>query len=404
MAYRAPFVCNNSTGSDSAASGIGPATALTGSAAYCSGSSSTIDLSYDAPDLSGVSVGDCIYIPSLSGTDRCFLEIVSIVPFGYQITVSTTIALSFSFYSWAIGGKRAFGNTSAGRSIFDSNNTNGVDNISVEIEYTGTDYPQDTGIIFYENVRVFGTGSQMPKLKLSASSLTLFKNDTSRSNLYTTVLENLWFVNDNSSTFTTAFIPADGINFIDSCKFGDTANTTQPLRLGVSGTATDIGVVVNNCEFATDATGVAINGSDSWLTCTNSTFAGMPNAIISSSSTARVNITSCTFSNVFNSIVLTNCQMAAICNNSFVNDTGVAIKTKSQDGTAIFGNVFVGCTTGIDHASTGEDRYIRASRNYWQGNTTKFTSADYDTVYNIMSDFDEDLASDPFTDKANDDR
>ena len=129
----------------------------------------------------------------------------------------------------------------------------------------------------------------------------------------------------------------------------------------------------------------------------------MPNGIISSSTTTRISVTSCTFSNCTNSIVLTNCQMAAICNNAFVNDSGIAIKTKTQDSTAIFGNVFVGCTTGIDHASAGEEFYIRASRNYWQGNTTKFTAADYDDVYNIMSDFDEDLASDPFTDKANDD-
>ena len=59
---------NNSTGSDTAASGAGPATAVTGAGASLN-ATSTITLSADTPDLSGVATdgSDAIWVETSSG-------------------------------------------------------------------------------------------------------------------------------------------------------------------------------------------------------------------------------------------------------------------------------------------------------------------------------------------------
>lgn len=56
-----PILFNSSTGSDSTSSGLGPSSAVIGSSAELDGTS-TVDVSYDGMDLSGISAGDLLFV------------------------------------------------------------------------------------------------------------------------------------------------------------------------------------------------------------------------------------------------------------------------------------------------------------------------------------------------------
>lgn len=109
------IVYNASSGSDTAASGAGPATALTGSGAISGdgaggGTQTEIDLSADTPDLSGVATdgSDAIYLATGSG-ERHLFRITAVNDTTDIVTVDTAPDTSIdtgSAVSWAIGGKR----------------------------------------------------------------------------------------------------------------------------------------------------------------------------------------------------------------------------------------------------------------------------------------------------------
>ena len=106
---------NNSSGSDTAASGAGPATAITGSNAYSGdgaggGTQTVINLSGDTPDLSGVATDGsaAIYLATSSG-DRHLFQITAVDDGADTVTVEIAPDNSIdtgSEVSWAIGGKR----------------------------------------------------------------------------------------------------------------------------------------------------------------------------------------------------------------------------------------------------------------------------------------------------------
>src|SRR5688500_14311591 len=94
---------NSVSGSDTAASGAGPATAITGSNASYSGSVFTLD---GSPDLSGVVVADSILYVDTS-TGRKFFDITSIDNTAKTVTVVSAPAGTATGLTWAIGGQRA---------------------------------------------------------------------------------------------------------------------------------------------------------------------------------------------------------------------------------------------------------------------------------------------------------
>lgn len=100
------ILVNSGTGSDTAASGAGPATALTGTGASLA-SSTSADLSVDAPDLSGVATDGsaCLWVNTASG--RQFSRITNVNNSTKIVTVATTYSVTASGLTWAIGGKRA---------------------------------------------------------------------------------------------------------------------------------------------------------------------------------------------------------------------------------------------------------------------------------------------------------
>ena len=97
---------NSATGSNTAASGAGPSTALFGTAA-ATAASTTVTLSVDAPDLSGVATDGSAAIWVGSSSGRQWSKITAVDNGAKTVTVSDAFANTESGKNWGIGGKRA---------------------------------------------------------------------------------------------------------------------------------------------------------------------------------------------------------------------------------------------------------------------------------------------------------
>jgi len=204
---RGPIVFNNGvTGSDTAASGLGPATAVTGTAAAHTGgvASTTITLT-NSPDLSGLTAGDMLFLAT-SSTTRRFSVISAWDNTAKTVTVddSFTIA-SGSAVNYAIGGKRQTLDHADSRRL----GTDLKGYVTIEIEYTGTNYTltstqwivsASTGGNSVAVVRIKGTGGR-PVIEQQAN-IACFSGHISGFGRLT--LENLWLIN-TAGTKTLAF-------------------------------------------------------------------------------------------------------------------------------------------------------------------------------------------------------
>ena len=125
-----PVILVNATGgSDSAASGAGPSTALTGTAAATNGAGTTVTLD-SGTDLSGVATdgSHVIYLVDTTAGARNFGKITATAGSGGAtptVTVSNAFGISISGKSWAIGGVRASINSTSSRKLFENNSGNG---------------------------------------------------------------------------------------------------------------------------------------------------------------------------------------------------------------------------------------------------------------------------------------
>lgn len=96
-----PILFNSSTGSDTQASGLGPATAVFGT----TGSSTSASAVVTGIDTTGVSAGDLFWGSTSSGRQ---FSIIASVDSGTQVTLDDNLAATHSGnLTWAIGGKRA---------------------------------------------------------------------------------------------------------------------------------------------------------------------------------------------------------------------------------------------------------------------------------------------------------
>jgi hypothetical protein len=114
---------NSATGANPpSASGAGPSTAITGTAASFSGSVITLD---GSPNLSGVPTDGSAIIYLATTTGRKFFPITAVNDGADTVTVSDAPAGTATGLSWAIGGKLAsIGNANA-RLLFDQGGTAG---------------------------------------------------------------------------------------------------------------------------------------------------------------------------------------------------------------------------------------------------------------------------------------
>lgn len=120
------ILVDSSTGSDSAASGAGPSTALTGSSASTDGGGTTVTLD-GSPDLTNVATdgSHVIYLADSTAGARNFGKITGKDNSAKTVTVADAFGTSLSGLSWAIGGKRASIAGTASKKLFDNNSAAG---------------------------------------------------------------------------------------------------------------------------------------------------------------------------------------------------------------------------------------------------------------------------------------
>lgn len=103
------IVFDASYGSDTQASGLGPATALYGSGATTDGSAVVTGIT-----TTGVTAGDLLWVQTSSGRQ---FSIIASVDSGTQVTCDDTFSAGLG-QTWAIGGKRATWDNSDSRNLF----------------------------------------------------------------------------------------------------------------------------------------------------------------------------------------------------------------------------------------------------------------------------------------------
>lgn len=120
------ILINSATGSDTAASGAGPGTALTGSSASTDGAGTTVTLD-GSPSLTGVATdgSHVIYLADSTAGARNFGKITAKDDGAKTVTVANAFGLSLSGKSWAIGGKRASLLGTNSRKLIENNSSNG---------------------------------------------------------------------------------------------------------------------------------------------------------------------------------------------------------------------------------------------------------------------------------------
>jgi hypothetical protein len=256
------FVFNNSTGSDTAASGAGPSTAVTGTAAaHTGGSASTTITLTNSPDLSNVLTDGthALWLKTASG--RQFSKITGKDNTAKTVTVENSFNIaSGSAVDYAIGGKRATIDHADSRKIFTAD---WLLDWSAELQYTGSDYTLTSALNLFESgsggrtFKLFGTGGRVTVRQTANAAVFGFAGNAVG---YSWMLQNLKLCNSNATKTSAHGVLKGGGNagglIAYDVIFGDATNT---LNQGVSfaGSAT-AGIYLFNCEVQ-HCTGIGVN-------------------------------------------------------------------------------------------------------------------------------------------------
>lgn len=259
------IIFNSSTGSDSAASGAGPATALTGSGAALDGDT-TISLAADSPDLSGVATDGSAVLWVNSSSGRQFFKITAVDNGTKVVTVANAATPTESGKTWAIGGKRATVNETNSRKLFSADilpgwivETDADQAITATAITCGVSGDTTSGPI-----TVRGASSATHPTITQGANAAIF----SFNNINYWRFENLKFANSNATKTLAAALSLRSLGMTaENCIFGDATNKllTAALRSGGSveinfvdceiAYCTDDGVQVNNNSFAVHSHG-----------------------------------------------------------------------------------------------------------------------------------------------------
>jgi len=336
------IVFNASTGSDSAASGLGPATAVTGSGASTDGTAVVTGIT-----TTGVSAGDLLWVQTASGRQ---FSIIASVDSGTQVTCDDTFALG-SGQTWAIGGKRATWDNSDSRQLFLDAQPGYI--IETETDQTLTTSSLDTTGIdgtAYAPIVFRGDSATTQRVITQTANAACIGQETAYSYI---VFENLKFENSNGTkTSADGLVIRSAFCTIKNCTFGDATNT---LRYGVS-SRYDFNLYIVHDTVFQNMTGAAVwmNAGAGNRGCGfyNCTFKGNN----SSSGSYCVEATNSSFMNcIFDS----NSQSCIL-----VRSREFALPT-------IVNNVFYGSgAAGVIVDGSGDGGFLNISRNIFEGNGT----------------------------------
>jgi len=384
-----PILFNNSTGSDTTASGLGAANVY-GTGASTTGASAVVT----GISTTGVSAGDLLWVQSSSGRQ---FSIIATVDSSTQVTCDDTFDNTESGRTWAIGGKRA---TLAGsQHIYDdgSSSSDAHGDWIVELEDGYTETLSST--IF---LRV-ASGNDGFILRGQAGSVTK---------------PVLTFTNQgNSFVFAASYVTVQNIELKNSATtisstvaFTSNSYITLPKLIGV-----DIHDPTDNYYhgvyiYASGATGIVCEG------CSVGNVDGVglyPRVASANTSIVGCRIFNCgssgfhhNYLNTFqfeNNLVYGNgshglyVQNGAgyISGNIIANNTGDGINTSNSNSGRIHGNIIAGNANGIVHSGTAIQGAYSISRNAFYGNTTANVTGLSRSEEEVL------LTADPFVSAAN---
>lgn len=210
------FVFNSSTGSDTAASGAGPATALTGSNASFSGSVITLD---GSPDLSAVATDGTHAIYLLTSTGRKFFDITAKDNVAKTVTVGNAPAGTSTGRTWAIGGKRATFNETNSRQLFQDVKATWEITTETDQAITGSAITI-APLGFPDQCCLRSEGTTHRVISQSANTNTF----TTATNATGWAFRTLRFTNTNATKTSAIAMNLGGAFTVENCIFGDGTN------------------------------------------------------------------------------------------------------------------------------------------------------------------------------------
>jgi hypothetical protein len=286
---------NADTGSETEASGCGPATAITGVHANNVDSMTKFNLSVDSPTLTGVTTDHILFVDVVSpntDNDRKFFTIKNVYTGNSTIEVNESTSIQANSLTWAIGGKR--------KNIFDTIDYNALHRVTTnnDIKLTTTFMPiieldpnttsnylvpsvykdgidldsYDRDVCKLYGPMIFrSSGTDKPILETDDANNPRFfrKASDNNNNALSIIFENLEFHinNNNASSGGRAInITNDARIYVKDCIFTRSINDTDEAivnGIGGGGNRSQINLVVVNCLF--DGT-YASGGTDGKLT------------------------------------------------------------------------------------------------------------------------------------------
>lgn len=399
-ALSGPILFNNSTGSDSAASGCGPATAVTTSAMFSSGSAGiTVSSS------TGMSVGDVIYVPANTG--RQFNVIASIS--GTSITCDDNWDDSQNGVSIYVGGKRATFDDTDSRQLFSSDIfTMDAVEIETETDQTLSSTHVDLKLQEYNgnktNPQIRGSSGSIKTITQSAADYHF--DLRSSPNCY---WSNLKFDNSNATTNSSCqvfgcILRNPTFNFID-CVFGDPTNTIYSTLFDNTGSL--VGSFSrckfqNTTNYASQQQGHnAIKYSDCYFKdCYGGVKQGSSGAGYTGGSFARCVFDGITNEAILNSAVFNQYYGLTDIDSCVFHSCGTGYKNVYHARVPMLvNNIFSSCFIGIDFQGSGGGGHIvplvRGNAFY---NCTVDVGKNSATIFENVDPIN--LDADPFVDSA----
>ena len=224
---------NNSTGSDTTASGLGAANVY-GSGASTTGSSAVVT----GIDTTGVSSGDLLWVQSSSGRQ---FSIITTVDSGSQVTCDDNFDNTESGRTWAIGGKRA---TLDGSSEIWADAQDGWE---INFEHTGTNYTTASTINLSRYVILKGVGASRPIIE-QTNNVHSFTASVGIAHYFT----NLQFINSNGTKTSSYFFNCGdrGPNcYLTDCYVGSSDSSKSFTRFISKAGLTSVSITARNTVF-----------------------------------------------------------------------------------------------------------------------------------------------------------
>lgn len=164
-------ILNSSTGSDTQASGLGPSTAVYGSAASITLDSNVVT----GIDTTGVTAGDLLWVQSSTGRQ---FSIIASVDSATQVTCDDNFGVTESGRTWAIGGKRATLDNADFRTIFGTYPNIYSHELWIELE---TDQTITSAIDGYQaQARIKSSPGSVKTITLASGSSTVYAFATTK--------------------------------------------------------------------------------------------------------------------------------------------------------------------------------------------------------------------------------